>query len=66
MEESERQKVAGDLYKVMFLFFGLVLSQAQAMVVVKRSSLVLSPGPAVSRSNSRGALQSDGQCRWTD
>lgn len=50
-EESERQKVAGDLYKVMiFCFFVEPAVVSQTLVGpggCKWSSLVLSPGPAV-------------------
>lgn len=49
-EESERQKVAGDLYKVMiflFVFFVEPAVVSQIPVGSKWSSLILSAGPAV-------------------
>lgn len=59
-EENERQKVAGDLYKVVLGFITLLIWSWDLRITLITMYL-FNPGPAVSWPHSGGALQSDRQ-----
>lgn len=60
-EENERQKVAGDLYKVMLDFITLLVWFWDLRATLITQISLFNPGPAVSWPHSGGALQSDGE-----